>query len=67
MAIGDIASEAGLPLVPGTDQANTLDTIENETRDMIGQIMLNNPRRITVSPTAPTSPAVGDVWIKSAS
>ncbi|WP_322412069.1 hypothetical protein [Microbacterium invictum] len=64
MAIGDTAAAAGLPLVSGTVQANTIDTIENQTRDMVGQIMLNNPKKITVSPTAPASPNVGDVWIK---
>lgn len=64
MAIGDIAAAAGLPLVAGTVQANTLETIENETRDFIGRIKLDHPRKITVSTTAPTSPAEGDVWIK---
>lgn len=64
MAIGDTAAAAGLPLVAGTAPANTLETIENETRDMIGRIKLDHPRKITVSPTAPTSPAEGDVWIK---
>lgn len=65
MAIGDIATSAGLSLVAGTAAANTLETIVNETRDMIGAIKLNLPRKITVSPTAPTSPVAGDVWIKT--
>ncbi|WP_248242974.1 hypothetical protein [Microbacterium kunmingense] len=64
MAIGDTAAAAGLPLVSGTVAANTIDTEENRTRDFIGQIMLNNPKKITVAPTAPASPSVGDVWIK---
>lgn len=64
MAIGDTAAAAGLPLVPGTALANTLETIENETRDMIGRIKLDHPRKITVSSTAPASPQAGDVWIK---
>lgn len=64
MAIGDTAAAAGLPLVPGTAQANTLETIENETRDYIGRIMLDHPRKITVSSTPPASPQPGDVWIK---
>lgn len=64
MAIGDTAAAAGLALVPGTAQANTLETIENETRDMIGRIKLDHPRKITASPTAPASPVEGDVWLK---
>ncbi len=64
MAIGDTAAAAGLPLVPGTAQANTLETIENETRDMIGRIKLDHPRKQTASLTAPTSPQEGDIWFK---
>lgn len=64
MAIGDEAAAAGLPLVPGTAPANTLETLINQTRDFIGRIKLDHPRKITVSVTAPTSPAEDDVWIK---
>ncbi|WP_341941725.1 hypothetical protein [Microbacterium sp. LWH10-1.2] len=64
MAIGDDAAAAGLPLVPGTAPANTLETLINETRDFIGRLMKNLPRKVTVSTTAPTSPQEGDVWIK---
>ena len=64
MAIGDEAAAAGYPLVPGTAPANTLETLINQTRDFIGRIKLDHPRKITVSATAPTSPAEGDVWIK---
>lgn len=64
MAIGDEAAAAGLPLVPGTAQSNTLETLINQTRDFIGRVMLNQPRKITVSPTAPASPQENDVWIK---
>lgn len=64
MAIGDTAAAAGLPLVAGTAPANTLETIENETRDMIGRVILDHPRKITVSATAPANPQPGDVWIK---
>lgn len=64
MATGDEAAAAGLPLVPGTAPANTLETLINETRDFIGRLMKNHPRKITASPTAPTSPQEGDVWLK---
>lgn len=64
MAAGDIAAEAGLPLVPGTAPANTLETIINQVLDHIGRIKLDHPRKISVSATAPTSPAEGDVWIR---
>ena len=64
MAIGDEAAAAGIPLTPGTAQANTLETIINQVKDYIGRLMLNLPRKITVSTTAPTSPQENDVWIK---
>lgn len=64
MATGDTAAAAGLPLVPGTALANTLETIENETRDMIGRIKLDIPRKMTATPTAPASPQEGDIWFK---
>ena len=65
MAIGDLASQAGLPLVPGTAQASDLDQFDNETRDMIARIILSNPGRISVGPTAPTALKLGDVWIRT--
>jgi len=37
MAIGDAAAAAGIDLVSGSEQANTLDTEENKTRDYIAQ------------------------------
>jgi hypothetical protein len=37
MAIGDDALAAGMDLVLGSELANTLDTIENQTRDYIAQ------------------------------
>lgn len=64
MAIGDTAAAAGLPLVAGTVAANTLETVENETRDFIGRIILDHPRKITAGPTAPASPQEGDIWMK---
>ena len=64
MAIGDEAAAAGIPLTPGTAQANTLETIINQVKDYIGRLMLNLPRKITVSATQPTNPQEGDVWIK---
>lgn len=67
MAIGDIAAEAGLPLVSGTRQASDIDSIENETRDMIGFMKLRLPRAITPGPSAPNNPAIGDVWIRTGS
>jgi hypothetical protein len=65
VAVGDIAASAGLDLVSGSDAANTLDTELNKILDLIGTIILNNQRKTTVSPTAPSSPVVGDVWIKT--
>lgn len=64
MATGDTAAAAGLALVAGTVPANTLETIENQTRDYIGRIILDHPRRETASPTAPSSPQEGDIWFK---
>lgn len=37
MAVGDAAAAAGMALVSGGEPANTLDTIENQTRDYIAQ------------------------------
>lgn len=65
MAIGDTAAAAGLDLVAGTDMANTLDTELNKILDLIGQIKLNNPNRITSGPTPPTSGrTVGDIHVR---
>lgn len=64
MAIGDDAAAAGLPLVPGTAPANTLETLINETRDFIGRLIKAFPRKMTASPTAPASPQEGDIWFK---
>lgn len=64
MAVGDIAAAAGFEICTGAVLANTIDTEITKTRDYVGQLKLNLPRKITVSPTAPTSPVVGDVWIK---
>ncbi|WP_262002231.1 hypothetical protein [Microbacterium sp. Mcb102] len=65
MAIGDTAAQAGLPLASGGNQASDIDTLINETRDMVGMLMLSLPRRISVGATAPSSPQVGDVWIRT--
>lgn len=64
MAIGDEAAAAGIPLTSGTAQANTLETIINQVKDYIGRLMLNLPRKITVSSTQPTGAQEDDVWIK---
>lgn len=66
MAIGDKAAAAGLPLVAGTELANTLDTIENETRDMIGEVKLSQAKRVRVGTTLPgtTGNVVGEIFVR---
>lgn len=61
MATGDRATEAGLPLVSGAGFLSDMDEYENQTRDMVAEVMLTRAR-LTVSATAPTSPQVGDLW-----
>lgn len=66
MAIGDRASEAGLPLTTGSELANTIDTEINRTRDYVGDIILNNPPRFRVGTTLPgtTGNIVGEVFVR---
>lgn len=66
MAYGDgtLAAAAGIPACSGAGLANTLDTEVTKTRDYLGEMKVNLPRKITVSATAPASPVAGDVWIK---
>ena len=64
MATGDIATSAGISLTAGTSQASDIDEEFNLLKDVVGQMKLNHPRKISVQATAPTSPVVGDVWIK---
>lgn len=67
MAIGDTAAQAGLPLASGTRQASDIDELINETRDMVGRIKLDIPRRMTPGPSAPNAPVIGDVWFRTGS
>ena len=65
MAVGDIAASAGLDLVAGTDMANTIDTELNKILDVVGQIKLNNPTKITTGPTPPTTGrTIGDIHVR---
>ena len=66
MAIGDLASEANLPLVAGTEQANTIDTEINATRDMIGQVILDQAPRVRIGTTLPgtTGNIVGELFVR---
>nr|WP_315266031.1 hypothetical protein [Microbacterium lemovicicum] len=64
MAVGDTATAAGIPLTSGSAPANTLETEINALKDIVGEQKLNNPRKISTGATAPTTPSVGDVWIK---
>ena len=64
MAVGDKATEAGIPLTSGAAAANTIDTEINALKDVVGEQKLNHPRKMTVSATAPASPQVGDIWFK---
>lgn len=65
-AIGDDAVAAGMRLVAGGEMANTMETIENETRDYIAQRAKRTSPTIDiwVQPTAPTHVA-GRVWIRT--
>lgn len=63
MAVGDAASAAGLPLVPGTLPANQIETEINRTRDEVADVMTTRARS-KVSATAPASPQVGDLWFE---
>jgi len=38
MAVGDDATAAGYPILTGSEQANTLDTEVNRTRDFVAQV-----------------------------
>ncbi len=66
MAVGDKASQAGLPLVSGTEPANTLETIENATRDMIGDVILKQAKRVRVGTSLPgtTGNIVGEIFVR---
>ena len=66
MAIGDTAAAAGLPLVAGTELANTLDTIENQTRDMIGDVILTQAPRVRVGTVLPgtTGNITGEIFVR---
>lgn len=67
MAVGDSAASVGFPLVPDTGEDGKVKYGSreiNRTRDMVADHKKALPARITVSPTAPATPAVGDVWIK---
>lgn len=58
MPIGDDALAAGFPIMSGNEQANTIETEINETRDIIA-------RRVRVSNTAPTTNLkIHDLWAK---
>ncbi|AZS39977.1 MULTISPECIES: hypothetical protein [Microbacterium] len=59
MAVGDDALAEGFPVVSGSELANTIDTLINETRDLLAR----EKRRIRVSSTQPTENlTVGTLW-----
>jgi hypothetical protein len=67
LAPGDDAAAAGMAVVSGAADADTLDTIENQTRDYIAQRAKRTGPYIDiyVQPIAPPH-AVGRIWIRTA-
>lgn len=68
MAVGDSAASVGYPLVPDTGENGKVKYGAREinaTRDLVADLKKSVPAKVTVSTTAPASPAVGDVWIKA--
>lgn len=67
MAVGDTAAAAGLPLVPDTGEDGKVKYGAreiNRTRDAVGDLKLNLPRKITSGSATPASPQVGDVHFR---
>lgn len=66
MATGDAAVAAGMRRVLGTELANTLETVEMETRDYIATYATRNGSLIDIWVQA-AAPAhkVNRVWIKT--
>jgi hypothetical protein len=62
---GTASAAVGWDTCAGSVQANTIDTEITKARDYAAGWLINLPKKITVSATAPSSPAVNDVWIKT--
>lgn len=66
MATGDAAVAAGMRRVLGTELANTMETIEMETRDYIAAYAARSGSLIDIwVQTAAPAHKIGRVWIKS--
>jgi hypothetical protein len=57
MVIGDDAVLAGMTLVSGVEQANTIDTMINQTRDFIAQGKIIGPLPVAKGGTSATNSA----------